>query len=1034
MEISAEERIRLLDSIVQSESDAVMITEPTPHDEQGPRILCVNEAFSRLTGYSEQDVVGRSPFFLVGPQTNGEARARVSAAMSRFEPVRVVVLNYRKDGRPYWADVTIYPVRGPDGSVTHFAGFGRETTPPREADVDRQWTSSILESITDALFASDRAWRLTYVNLRATELVGLPAEALLGRNAWELFPALVGTDVERQARRALEDGKPTRFEMHGPRADTWLQIHLYPSAQGLSAYVQDVSDRKRAEQALVDARLRMELALAAGAVGTWEWDVRTNTCVADARMAQLFSVDPEQAARGIPIEVYLGAIHPEDRARVKAKIEEVVESCDDFAEEYRVRAQDGTVRWVSARGRAEGEDGIPQRVPGAVVEVTEQKRAAEALRHAHEGVKSLIRASPLAILELDACGLVQMWNPAAERLFGWREREVLRRAPPYFPPEIVSEAKKVLDFARRGETFTGVITERVRKDGSRVPVSLSTAPVRDELGELGSVLVMLEDITARQEAEDAQRRLTAIFEATPDVVATVDTRGRFLHVNRTGRELWGFGEDQVREHALEEVLPGWAARVVLDEAMPAAMRDGSWQGEVALLARDGQEIPVSKVMIAHRRPSGEVDYLSMLNRDITDLKRIERIQSFLSEASRTLSGSLDLDQVLTLIPALLVPQFADICVVDLLEKEGETTLRTRAARHRDDQKQRLIDELVSLVPHPACKAIVRTLDTGEPELATEVTEQRLRELSYSDRQLAILQQLAPRSTLTVPLRSHGRVVGALTCMNAESGRRYRPADLPLAVELADRVALALDNAELFRSTQRAVRTRDEVLRIVAHDLRNPLNAISLSAQRLFALLPAEAPAEDATRKHLTLIRRSVERSNRLIQDLLDVARLQGGPLAITRRSEDSSALVRQAIELHRPLAAEKQVTLEESLEGEPGLVSADRDRLLQVFANLIGNALKFTPSGGRITVRASRSSGEVCFSVADTGPGIPVEHLSHIFEPFWQVRAGVKEGAGLGLTISRGIVEAHGGRVWAESEPGRGATFRFTVPVAADGG
>ncbi len=323
----------------------------------------------------------------------------------------------------------------------------------------------------------------------------------------------------------------------------------------------------------------------------------------------------------------------------------------------------------------------------------------------------------------------------------------------------------------------------------------------------------------------------------------------------------------------------------------------------------------------------------------------------------------------------------------------------------------------------------RTLRTGEPELVPTVTDEWLRSVSQNSAHLEALRALAPRSILLLPLRSRGRTIGALTCVFDGSGRRHRTENLPLALDLADRAGLALDNAGLFRRSQQAVRTRDEVLRIVAHDLRNPLNAISLSAQLVLDQLP-----EDGPRKHLLLIRRSVERASRLIQDLLDVAKLQGGTLAIERRPDDSTTLVRQVIDLQHPQAVEHSIELEGVVSGDPGPISADRDRLLQVFANLIGNAIKFTPPGGRITVRARRVGREICFSVSDTGPGIPPESVSHVFEAFWRARPGVVEGAGLGLAISSGIIEAHGGRIWVESEPGRGATFYFTLPVADGGG
>lgn len=230
--------------------------------------------------------------------------------------------------------------------------------------------------------------------------------------------------------------------------------------------------------------------------------------------------------------------------------------------------------------------------------------------------------------------------------------------------------------------------------------------------------------------------------------------------------------------------------------------------------------------------------------------------------------------------------------------------------------------------------------------------------------------------------------------------------------------------------KRAVRAREEVVAVVSHDLRNPLGTISAGAELLLDLdLPPERE-----REHLSGIRRAAERMNRMIRDLLDVSRIEAGGLSVDARPIPVSRLVDDAEEMARPLAREASLRLETKVEYDLPRVRADRDRILQVFSNLAGNAVKFTPEGGRIRLGARRSDGEVVFEVADSGPGISPEDQEHLFDRFWQVDRSDREGAGLGLTIVRGIVEAHDGRVWVESEPGEGSRFRFALPAADEGG
>jgi signal transduction histidine kinase len=285
--------------------------------------------------------------------------------------------------------------------------------------------------------------------------------------------------------------------------------------------------------------------------------------------------------------------------------------------------------------------------------------------------------------------------------------------------------------------------------------------------------------------------------------------------------------------------------------------------------------------------------------------------------------------------------------------------------------------------------------------------------------------------LIVPLQVRGEVIGAISCAFAESGRHYSEDSLRLAESLAGRAALAIDNASLYRGLQQALRLRDEVLRIVAHDLRNPLNTISLSTGVLVESMPPELAAHCGPQ--LQVIQRATDRANRLIGDLLDVARMHAGRLSLELHPEETRPLMEEVLALQQKLAEERGLRLEGRFPEFLPAINCDRDRILQVFANLIGNAIKFTPKGGTITVGAEPRDDEIRFSVADTGPGIPEDEIPHLFESFWQARAGGGEGTGLGLTICKGIITAHGGRIWVESERGAGATFYFTLPLADSG-
>ncbi|MCA1733780.1 MAG: HAMP domain-containing histidine kinase, partial [Acidobacteria bacterium] len=216
------------------------------------------------------------------------------------------------------------------------------------------------------------------------------------------------------------------------------------------------------------------------------------------------------------------------------------------------------------------------------------------------------------------------------------------------------------------------------------------------------------------------------------------------------------------------------------------------------------------------------------------------------------------------------------------------------------------------------------------------------------------------------------------------------------------------------------------LGVVAHDLRSPLTTITLSTQ----LIPGSTEKEHA--EHVETILSTTRRMQRLIQDLLDVTKLETSRLSIQQDVIDPIAIAREVVSEQRPIAREKQITLETSIPDLTPKVCGDADRLAQALTNLVGNALKFTPSGGTVRVCLESDSSQIRFEVADSGPGISPQDLPHLFEPFWQAKKTAHLGAGLGLKITRGIAEAHGGTIEATNAPEGGARFVLTVPVLED--
>ena len=282
--------------------------------------------------------------------------------------------------------------------------------------------------------------------------------------------------------------------------------------------------------------------------------------------------------------------------------------------------------------------------------------------------------------------------------------------------------------------------------------------------------------------------------------------------------------------------------------------------------------------------------------------------------------------------------------------------------------------------------------------------------------------------LGAPIRHGGKNVGNLYLARRPGREAFSDEDVRAIEFLSAQAGVAIDDARLFGEARQATRAREDLLAIVSHDLKNPLHSILLSAAGLRRRLESEEHGE-WSRKKLEMILRAVNRMDRMISDLLIAAKIESGHFSVERIPESAQAIINEVVDLFRPHAEEKSLRL--GADAHPGPpIRCDRERIVEVFSNLVGNAIKFTPAGGAITLSLDYRDGRAWFAVADTGPGITGEVIDHVFDRYWQVKDTDRRGSGLGLFIAKGIVEAHGGQIWVESRIGGGSTFRFTIPLA----
>jgi PAS domain S-box-containing protein len=544
----------------------------------------------------------------------------------------------------------------------------------------------------------------------------------------------------------------------------------------------------------------------------------------------------------------------------------------------------------------------------------------------------------------------------------------------------------------------------------------------------------LRDVTATRKAQEALHESQTGFQL---MVNSVKDYALFMLDAQGNVSSWNEGAARIKGYEAEEIIGQHFRRLYLPEDAKAGRPEhnlqkarlcGSTTDEWWRCRKDGTTFWASVTITAMYDEAGKLQGYAKILKELTERKRIEEQQNFLANLGAVLSASLDTDDNLRKLALLVVPSFASWCVIHTLEpgRGGRACL----LHHESAEKQRLLEELEAQQPDflELAGGPRKVMRTGQTVLVSQVDRSMLAAFTRDERHLERLRELGFEKYISVPLVARGHIVGALTLASSSGLREYDADFAAFAEDVGRRVAMSIDNTRLYRETERAVKQRDHIVAVVSHDLRNPLTAIGGAAGLLKRTQDLGEKAA-VVHRNADLIGRSVERMNRLISDLLDAARIEAEGLAISPEETPLDVLLEEVVDAFEPIAHERSIHLVVDRTPRDCRLFVDRGRIFQVFSNLVGNALKFTPAGGKVTVFVERCEEEARFCVKDTGPGMKEADLPHIFDAYWQAEhTRSTTGAGLGLAIAKGIVEAHGGRIWAESTPGEGAAFYFTLP------
>jgi len=1009
---------------------------------------------------------------IFGALAHEEAWAPISDLMAEVHPgdrerVAAEIARTLADDTPFRSE---YRVRGPRGERWLLSRGAVERAPDGEAV---GWAGVVIDiterkTAEEALAASrarlDFAVRASglgfwYCDLPFGELdwddrvkahFHLPPDA---RVTIETFYERLHPDDREPTRAAIEasiagrTGCDLHYRTVDPvtGAEKWLRAIGRASAdesgepRRFDGVTLDVTEQRRTEAAIRESNDRFAIVARATNDAVWDWDMRTNTVWWNEGVSSIFGYRRDEVGAGA--EWWRDRIHPDDRDRVVSGIHGVIGGGGGrWTDEYRFLKADGSYAAVYDRGYAIQEDGKTIRLVGAMRDVTEQQRARERIRESEQRFRTLFESMDdgYCVVEpiFDADGRpvdyrYLMANPAMERQTGLTDI-VGKTAREVMPNHEEHWIEGYAHAAETGELFRR--TDYVADLHRWFDVSaFRIGPPGDR-----RVGVLFNDVSDRKRSEallrEKDERLKLLVEQVKDyAVIVTDPAGRVLE--------WSDGAEIITGHAAEDIF-GWPIEVIFtaeDRAagapakeMERAARDGRVEHLRWHERKDGNQFFAEGVMVPLWGDDGALRGFGKVFRDVTDRRRAEESVRFLADASATLAELVDYSSTLNRIAKLAVDGFADWCVVDLVDEDGRReriavtaaqSTNLAAARSADREFQSA-DGAAGLAPH--------ALRTGEPEVVTDLTTVDPSTAPQGPERILRLRELGVRSYLCVPFVSRGRVIGGMTFLSSSTRRRFGPEQLRVAQDLAERVTVAIENAQLYRALQEQDRRKDEFLATLAHELRNPLAPIRNGLQ----ILRMGAANTDAAGKTLSMMDRQLGHVTHLVEDLMDVARVSSGKVKLRMERAPLAEIVDAAVETSRRMidAAGHQFTLR--MPAEPLTVEGDRTRLVQVLSNLLNNAAKYTPPGGRVELTAERDGANAAIRIADNGVGISTEMLPKVFEMFAQVGASLERsqgGLGIGLTLVKRLVEMHGGSVTAES-PGanQGSVFTVRIPLAEE--
>ena len=825
---------------------------------------------------------------------------------------------------------------------------------------------------------------------------------------------------------------------HQPRMPSAEDLRLVDVVTRTAAIAIE-RDRNQAE--LIDVRSRLESTLTAGSIGTWTWDLTRDWIVPDANLARLFTLAPEQMA-GTGSASFLKAIHPADLPRVELAIGDAIAETGRYEVEYRVDQADGSTRSVVARGKVGySPDRRPLTLPGVAIDITDRKRAEQE----KDQFALLIENSGdfIGIASLD--GMPTYINATARRMMGIDDWEAARQIPlwDYFFPEDLESLRRDFWPQVHAQGYARVeIRLRQMRTGEPIWIDYGVTLLRSWDGTPMAYATISRDLTESRKAELDRRVLAARAESqarlfdsalsnSPDLTYSFDLDGRFTYANKALLTLWQKTLDEAVGKTFFELDYPPELAAGLHQQIRAVVASKTRISDETLwtstLSTRFYEYIFSPVLA----PDGSVEAVVGSTRDITERKEAEeatRLRALqlqkLTDISTRINAAHDVNSVLRVVNREALDLFGTARASISMVLNPDHPQSVNVVSIAGESADRIDVAPPDLDGTTLANALSQAFDAVRLTRAEIDANPRLLQLSRLGGDTPIRH-----GWLAAPLLSRDRKPMGLIQLADKLGGDFTQEDEDLLVQLSLLTAIAIENARLYEELRGNDQRKDEFLAMLAHELRNPLAAIS-NATKLLSRTGFGEHGEWS----LEIITRQMRHLTRLIDDLLDVSRISRGKIELRRDLIDATPILDSASATVRALVEERKHTLEIAIDRGNLWLSADPTRLEQVVVNLLNNAAKYSENSGKIRLEARTEAGQVVIRVTDQGVGIPSDKLPRMFELFAQgdrSLARSEGGLGIGLTVVKKLVELHGGTIQARSDGlGRGSEFTIQIPAA----